>query len=174
MAGNEITAEGLIAELFRHNTWANVTLLTACEGLSAEQLDATLRGTFGSVRDTLLHIVGSEVSYVERVTGALPGEPHKEGEMPGIETLKNDVRWAGEELLKLALNAGPEEMVTQLRHGRKRFYKLTGLLTQAINHSTEHRSHVATILTQQGIKPPDMSGWTYMAQTGQLEETSPE
>jgi uncharacterized damage-inducible protein DinB len=35
------------------------------------------------------------------------------------------------------------------------------LLLQAINHATEHRAQVAAILTQQGIEPPGMDGWTY-------------
>jgi uncharacterized damage-inducible protein DinB len=48
------------------------------------------------------------------------------------------------------------------------------LLTQAINHSTEHRAQIATILTQQGIEPPDMSGWAYMEAAGLFEETQEE
>ena len=35
------------------------------------------------------------------------------------------------------------------------------LLVQAINHATEHRAQVAAILTQQGIEPPSLDGWTY-------------
>jgi uncharacterized damage-inducible protein DinB len=30
------------------------------------------------------------------------------------------------------------------------------LLGQAINHATEHRAHVATIMSQRGITPPRM------------------
>ena len=37
------------------------------------------------------------------------------------------------------------------------------LLIQAINHATEHRAQVATILTQQGSTPPEMDGWTFWA-----------
>jgi uncharacterized damage-inducible protein DinB len=36
------------------------------------------------------------------------------------------------------------------------------LLTQAINHATEHRAQVMTIMTQQGVEPPDLSGWQYV------------
>ena len=32
---------------------------------------------------------------------------------------------------------------------------------QAINHATEHRAHVATILSQHGVAPPELDGWTY-------------
>ncbi len=161
----------LITELFGHNKWANTQLLTACEGLTDLQLDATLAGTYGSIRDTLLHIVGAEVSYVQRVTGALPGEPHKDGEMPSIGALKQDAQWSCDELLKLALGARPGDTVRQKRHGKSAQYSLNGLLTQAINHSTEHRTQVAAILTQQGVEPPDMSGWAYMQEMGQLHET---
>jgi uncharacterized damage-inducible protein DinB len=49
-----------LTALFRHNTWANLTLLEFCEGLSDLQLHATAVGGFGSVRDTLAHIATSE------------------------------------------------------------------------------------------------------------------
>ena len=35
------------------------------------------------------------------------------------------------------------------------------LLAQALTHDTEHRTHIAAILTQQGIAPPGMDVWTY-------------
>ena len=35
------------------------------------------------------------------------------------------------------------------------------MLGQVIDHAREHRSHVATILTQLGIEPPDMDLWAY-------------
>ena len=42
------------------------------------------------------------------------------------------------------------------------------LLLQAVNHGTEHRSQVATILTQLGVVPPEMDGWTYFDESGHL------
>jgi uncharacterized damage-inducible protein DinB len=41
-------------------------------------------------------------------------------------------------------------------------------LLQAVNHGTEHRAPVATILTQLGVEPPRMDGWTYFFATGQM------
>ena len=34
-------------------------------------------------------------------------------------------------------------------------------LMQAIHHATDHRSHIATVLSQIGIRPPDLSVWAY-------------
>ncbi|HKP52849.1 MAG TPA: DinB family protein [Chloroflexia bacterium] len=163
--------ENMVVDLFRHNTWANMKLLEACEGLGDEHLGANMAGTFGAIRDTLIHIVGAEVSYVKRVTGRMPEEPLKRGELPSFEVMKKAARWTGEELLQLALKAGPTDMVLETGEGGSVKYPLTSLLTQAINHATEHRAQVATILTQQGIEPPDMSGWAYMEEMGQFEET---
>ena len=42
------------------------------------------------------------------------------------------------------------------------------LLLQAVNHGTEHRSQIATVLTQLGIEPPEMDGWTYFFASGQM------
>ena len=37
----------------------------------------------------------------------------------------------------------------------------TIILTQAINHATEHRAQIMAILTQLGIEPPSLDSWTY-------------
>jgi uncharacterized damage-inducible protein DinB len=43
-------------------------------------------------------------------------------------------------------------------------------MVQAINHSTEHRTQIAAIITQLGMEPPDMSGWQYMEDIGELHD----
>ncbi len=166
-------ALNMVVELFRHNTWANLKLLEACDGLSDEQLDATGAGTYGSIRATLVHIVKSEVSYVHRVNGRVRDQLPTPGHFAGFDILKADAIWCGEELEQLALSAGPDDIVHQIRQGRPLYqYPLASLMIQAINHSTEHRTHVATILTQQGIEPPDMSGWGYMSDKGVIVKMS--
>jgi uncharacterized damage-inducible protein DinB len=35
------------------------------------------------------------------------------------------------------------------------------ILIQAINHAIDHRSQIATVLSQQGIELPDLAGWGY-------------
>jgi hypothetical protein len=54
--GGETMNEALV-ELFRHKTWATLLLIEACQGLDEEMLDATTPGTYGTIRDTLHHLV---------------------------------------------------------------------------------------------------------------------
>ncbi len=61
-----------LTTLFSHNLWANVRILEHCAELTNEQLDATISGAFGSIRDTLQHIVTSEQSYLYRIRTGQP------------------------------------------------------------------------------------------------------
>ncbi len=170
MQENERGDSSVLTKLFGHNVWANLKLLDFCEHLSNEQLDVTSTGCFGSIRDTLVHIVGAEVSYVERVNGKLPANPLSGDQFPGFEVLKHDVRWAGSQLLQLALSARADTIVRQRPPRLRMEYPLACLIVQAVSHSTEHRTQVSAIITQLGMEPPDMSCWTYMEEMGELQE----
>jgi uncharacterized damage-inducible protein DinB len=170
MQENERGDTSVLTTLFAHNTWANMKLLTFCEGLSATQLDATAIGGFGSIRDTIVHIISAEAGYVERVNGKLPAAAPPGDQFPGFVVLKDVARWAGDELLQLALSARENTSVRQ-RPPRHIFqYRLASLMVQALTHSTEHRTQIAAIITQLGLEPPDMSGWQYMQDIGELQD----
>jgi uncharacterized damage-inducible protein DinB len=170
MGENERGEGSVLTTLFAHNIWANMKLLEFCERLSDEQLDATAIGCFGSIRDTLQHIVGAEVGYVERVSGKLPAAPLPREQFPGFAPLKEAARWAGDELLQLALSAREDTLVRQRPPRRILQYRLASLIVQALTHSTEHRTQISAIITQLGMEPPDMSGWRYMEDIGELED----
>jgi uncharacterized damage-inducible protein DinB len=160
----------VVKALFHHNAWANLMLLEYCRGLTDEQLDATAIGGYGSIRDTLVHTIGAEVSYVARVTSRMPSVALPKGEFPGFDALEQAVRWAADELLQLALAARDDTRIHQRPPRQNIEYRLADLMIQAITHSCEHRTQVATILTQLGLEPPDMSGWQYMDEMGTLQE----
>jgi uncharacterized damage-inducible protein DinB len=164
----------VLGVLFAHNTWANLTLLEFCEGLSAAQLDATAPGGFGSIRATLLHFVYGEVDYVNLATGKWPALPLPRDEFPGCDILKEAVRWAGDELHQLAQATRADTIVHVERPAEPIYeYPLAGLLVQVLNHATEHRTQIAATITQLGIEPPSLSGWRYLRAMGQFHEFDP-
>ena len=57
--------DGLV-DAFRHNAWATREVLRACRGLTPDQLDAAVTGTYGSIIATLRHIVRAEAAYCAR------------------------------------------------------------------------------------------------------------
>lgn len=160
----------ILRTLFAHNVWANLTLLDFCEQLNDEQLDATAIGGFGSIRETLWHIVGAEVSYVVRVNGHLPPTPVSRDEFPGFPAIKDVARWTSDELLQLALATRRDSMVREQEGRLFCEYPLASLIAQAINHATEHRAQIAAIITQLGMEPPELDLWHYMVEHGEFRE----
>ncbi len=152
-----------LVELFRHNTWATLRLLDACATLDDAQLDATVAGTMGSIRDILTHIAGAEGRYVGIFTSRRPPQLLEEAGFPGIAALRELIQASGAALQAQAATRHAPELLTVQRRGETQQLPAGIVLIQAINHATEHRAQVATILTQQGITPPEMDGWTFMA-----------
>ncbi len=138
----------LVTDLYSHNEWANLRLLDVCRGLSDEQLDATAAGAYGSIRSTLLHLVGSEADYVRRLGGRPAHELERGGGWPGFDLLEEVVRSSAAGLLERARAVGGSRIV-----GERFEIEANVLLIQAINHSTEHRSQICTILTVLGALP---------------------
>ena len=101
----------LLTAFFAHNTWANLTLLDFCEGLSDEQLATTAIGAYGSIRSTLQHYISSEVDYVNILTGKWPEVVPNDNKFAGFATLKDSARWAGAALLEASLTAQPHDIV---------------------------------------------------------------
>jgi uncharacterized damage-inducible protein DinB len=146
----------------QHNLWAIQKLLAACESIPDEVLAADAKGTYGTVLDTLVHLVAAESRYVMRMTkrGA-PENPLREGTFPGFDELKQHAVASGQELLSLAAKTTANETIVVEEDGQMLNIRLSTYFAQAINHGTEHRAHVCTILTQQGIDPPRVDIWGY-------------
>ena len=151
-----------LTTLFSHNLWANLALVELCTPLSDEQLDSTLDGTYGSIRDTLVHIARGERSYLSRIS---TGQPYTGGNagLDSLALIRESLQTTGEAFIAWAPKVTADETVVVDWDGTLRDVPKTILLTQAINHATEHRTQIMTILTQLGIQPPELSGWEYFS-----------
>jgi uncharacterized damage-inducible protein DinB len=150
-----------LTTLFSHNLWANLRLLERCAALSSEQLNASISGAYGSIRDTLQHIVTSEQSYFSRIsTGQRYDRPEDAPPLTLAEMVES-ARTTGSGLIEWAPKVQAGDTVQLDWEGTPRDVPKTIILTQVINHATEHRAQVMTILTQLGIQPPELDSWTY-------------
>jgi uncharacterized damage-inducible protein DinB len=154
-------------EAFRYNKWANLHVLAVCADLSAEQLNFSARGTYGSVADTLLHVFGAEQRYIRRLTGAEPRISEKD-QFPGIAALIEVARQNGDELIRLAGQTRPEDQL-DTSYGEQRYRMDSGVvLLQAVHHGNDHRTHICTILGAHGIECGDMDVWAYGKASGAM------
>jgi uncharacterized damage-inducible protein DinB len=151
-----------LPDFFKYNLWANLRLLDACGHLSDAQLDATTKGTYGSVRETLMHMFAAEEGYARHFnfTGTAPTPPLKElTTFPGFDELRRRAERSGKELIAIA-EQGDLSQILHLDEGTYDAPVIV-VLIQAVNHAIDHSSQIATLLSQQDIMPPDLDGWSY-------------
>src|SRR5688572_29412572 len=146
-----------LAAIFEHNRWANEQLLEACRGLTQEQLDTGVAGTYGSLGATLAHIASGEAYYTVLLTGWRPSTAWQQDDpYPGIDPLLEVVRETGPRLQAAAESIPADQLIER---DPCELIAASVILVQAINHATEHRAQATTILTQLGITPPPIDGW---------------
>jgi uncharacterized damage-inducible protein DinB len=148
-----------LAAIFEHNRWANEQLLEACRGLTDEQFATGVHGTYGDLGATLAHIASGEVYYTQLLTRWKPSTVWQQDDpFPGVEPLLEVVRETGKRL-RAAAESIPGDQPIERDPGE--LIPAWVILLQAINHATEHRAHATTILTQVGVVPPAIDGWTH-------------
>jgi len=158
--------ENFLVKLFGHNNWANLQIIQACSALSDEQLDAEPQSvTKGSIRRTLLHLVASQQGYLSLLT--LPVEA-KLDLPPTFAELQESASISGEGLLSLARDEPSKHLKTQLRTTDGYFVEPWVVMVQVINHATEHREQIKSMLSSLGVTPPDIDGWDYGEVTNAL------
>jgi len=163
--------ETILVKLFEHNNWANSQIIQACSTLSDEQLDAEPQSaTKGSIRRTLVHLVASQQGYLSLLT--LPVEARRDAPPPLVE-LQQAASSSGAGLLALARDESGNPLKTQLRTTDGYLVEPWVVMVQAINHATEHREQISSMLSALGVTPPDLDGWTYGEATRALIPIAP-
>lgn len=157
-----MTENRYLVALYEHHKWSNLTLIDFCAGLDEGALDLTVPGTFGGVRQTLVHIIANEENYLSFFPNSgIAQTIHQRGEFQGFPTLRAAAERTGDAFIAQARTL-PNGAHWQVEYeGKLETLDPTFPLIQAIHHGTEHRSQIRTILSTHGIEPPDIDGWTY-------------
>lgn len=152
----------VLETLFRHNLWANLRLLEVCAALNPDQLETSAVGTYGSIVETLRHIAHAERSYFARISTGQPFSRPDDAQPLSFAEMEEWLRISGEGLVEWASKVRPTDGVDLMwRDERSVQVPKAVILTQAINHATEHRAQIMAILTQLDIEHPDLSSWSY-------------
>ncbi len=153
----------LLGDAFAHHTWATLQVMDACDALSVEQLATTVPGTYGSILDTMRHIVGADSWYLFRLSGERYPTIEEEGmNLADLRAVmdSNAAAWPG------VLEADPDadEFIEVRNDDGTGFRAAKGIrLAQVLHHGTDHRSQICTALTSLGIEPPEIGVWEYGA-----------
>lgn len=148
-----------IGTFYAYNAWANARVLDAAANLDQAQVLAGGSGGYGSIRDTLVHIVAAEWMYLERWRGRSPREDWQPAAFPDVAAIRS--RWEPVAAETASFVGGLREgdlgrTISYVNvQGETWSYPLWQQMLHQVNHATQHRSEVAMQLTQLGHSP----GW---------------
>lgn len=158
----------LLADAFGHHVWATLRLVDTCLPLSPEQLATTVPGTYGSILETMRHLVGGDASYLWVLTGGRTAEIEEDRmDLPDLRAAMegNGGAWAS----IVAQDIDPDLVVVRHRDdGTDSAAPLGIRLAQALHHGSDHRSQICTALTTLGVEPPAIDVWDFAEQDGRL------
>lgn len=160
-------ADTLLARFLDHSGWATHALLEHCLGLGAEALAATAAGTYGTVQETLTHLLDADADYLSWLTGGEYAELEGAAEPDVLRRYAERSR----EDWRAHLESGPdhERVVTS----GDRWSPAWLLVVQAVHHANEHRANVCTILGAHGLSHPDLDGWSFGGAEGAHHDGGP-
>ena len=153
-----------IRQLYQYDRWANNRVFQAASRLSVEEFTRDLGGSFRSVRDTLVHIIGGEWIWLRywkepptssvlltdlRMRRDLLFNPDS---FPNVATVQ--LKWAEVEKEQTEfVNGLTDELLGKMLPFRATQVRLAHLMQHLANHSTYHRGQVALMMRQLGAEP---------------------
>ena len=150
--------------LYEYDRWANHRTLQSAGALSVDQFTRDLGGSFRSVRDALLHIIGGEWGWLAYWKAPSHGAAfladlwdrhdtlfHPDA-FPDIAAVR--LRWAEVEKEQTEfVNSLTDEALRKMLPVRETEASLAHLMQHLANHSTYHRGQIAMMMRQLGAKP---------------------
>jgi uncharacterized damage-inducible protein DinB len=157
--------------LYDYNYWANARVVNAASQVDGERLGAPAGLSHGSLRGTLVHILGTETVWRMRCQeGVSPPALPAEREFPTLETIQT--RWAAEERMmrEYLASLGDDGLNATVQYRTTRGVPFQNvvwhLLLHVVNHGTQFRGEAAVALTRYGHSPGDLDMLVFLREGG--------
>jgi len=156
-----------LERMFDYGYWANRRLFDVMSKLTPEEFTRSVAGSYGSVRNTMVHVLSAEWGWLDRCGGMPRGAALVATDFPTVESLVE--RWRQvEKFMRELLAALRDEDLGRtvefaLGGGPKRAMRLGELLHHAANHGVHHRGQVALLLRLLGQTPGNFDFLVYYA-----------
>jgi len=143
--------------LYEYGCWANGRILSVVAQLTPEQFTQQVAGSYGSVRNTMVHMMSAEWGWLDRCGGPPRGPALKADDYPTAASLVE--RWTVVErdmraFLSRLTDADLDRRVEFSFFGGPAHVRTVGhLLQHAAIHGVHHRGQVALLLRGLGVVP---------------------
>lgn len=155
--------EPTMIELFQYNHWANQELLGICIRLSDEIITASIPGSYGSIRDTIAHILKAEISFLKRIHEVYPEADFNWEDNPSLFQMMTYEASLNKALLDTLQRVPAIQNVHEEGDGWTFDYQARLIFMSVVYHGIAHRTDITTVLNNKGINLPELDVWGYQS-----------
>ena len=153
------------------NQWANGRIYDCVEEMPEADYRLDRGAFFGSIHNTLNHLLLVDRLWTRRIKGKPLGFSSLSDILyDDFLKLRKAQEVENNALIELVNGYGEEDLHTRIVYeasdGTPGERTVWLIFTTLFNHQTHHRGQVHTMLTQSGIKPPDMDVIYYTSEIG--------
>lgn len=157
-----------IERLHDYGYWANGVLFRALAQLTAEQYTQNVAGSYGSIRNTLVHALSAEWGWLDRCGGHKRGAALKPDDYPTLESLISAWSTVEGHLREFVSKLTDDDLSRVVEYttprGERRSGRLGALLQHGGIHAIHHRGQVALLLRVLGCTPGNFDMLFYDAE----------
>src|SRR5207247_8023594 len=156
-----------IESLYDYGEWANKKLFAVMSQLTPEQFTQSVAGSYGSIRNTLVHALSAEWGWLDRCGGPKRGATLKADDYLTLESVIrtwNTVEGYVREFLSTLRDVDLDRNVEYVTENGKRSMPIGELLHHGANHAVHHRGQVAMMLRMLGHAPGNFDILFYYAE----------
>jgi uncharacterized damage-inducible protein DinB len=153
--------------LFDYSYWADRKLFEVVSQLTTEQFTETVAGSYGSIRNTMVHILSAEWGWLDRCGGPRRGPALAASDYPTAASVIE--RWQQVEASVRAFlaNLGDDDLDRVIEfafgEGPKYAIRLGEAMQHAAIHGVHHRGQIALLLRSLGRAPGNFDMLFYYA-----------
>ena len=157
----------LLDRMLGYGGWTTGQALEACRGLTDAQLDQPFDIGHGTLRGTLVHVIGAVAYWTGQMTGEAPAPPPAEASIDALVAWHRQVHAAFAVAARRARDEGrlDETFLDRYDYPQSR----GGTILQVAWHGAQHRAEVRHMLNRLGVEDlpdGDPQEWEHLTQPG--------
>ena len=143
--------------LYDYTYWANNRLFAVINELTPDQFTQNVAGSYGSIRNTLVHVMSAEWGWLDRCGGPARGPKLNPDDFPTVESVTSTWRKVEGYLREFLATLKDEDLNRMVDFSfnppQQHSLPVGNLLQHSVIHAVHHRGQVALLLRLLGYTP---------------------
>lgn len=153
--------------LYAYGYWADRRLFAVISQLTPEEFTQSVAGSYGSIRNTMVHVLSAEAGWLDRCGGPRRGPRLDPGDFPTVESVVQAWRKVETHLREFLATLKDEDLARNVEFSIEQTGQhsmpLGELMQHAAIHGVHHRGQIALLLRSLGHVPGNVDILFYYA-----------